>query len=54
MHDALAHVGHLELVHTELSAIAVQRLHLQARDRISDALRTAGGRYVVICNRQNR
>ncbi len=54
MHDALAHIGHLEFVHAELGAIVVQRLHLQTRDRIGDALRAPGGRHVVIGHGQDR
>ena len=54
MHDALAHVVHFEFVHAKLGAIAVQRLHLQARDRVGDALRAPGSRHVVIGYREDR
>ena len=54
MHDALAHVVHFEFVHAKLGAIAVQRLHLQARDGIGDALRASGSRHVMVGHREDR
>ncbi len=46
--DALADVVHLEFGDAELGAVGVERFHLQARDRIGDALRAVGGRHVVV------
>ena len=46
--DALAEVVHLEFGDAELGAVGVERLDLQARDRIGDALAAVGRRHVVI------
>ena len=46
--DALADVVHPEFGDTELGAVGVERLHLQARYRVGDALAAVGGRHVVV------
>ena len=54
VHDALAHVSHLEFGERILVAVGIQRIHLQARDRIGNTVLEARGRHVVIGNRENR
>ena len=48
VHDTLADVIHLEFCDTKISAILVERFHLQTRHCIFDSLVTIGGRYIVI------
>jgi hypothetical protein len=50
--DALAKVVHLELGDAVAVAVAVQRVDLQARDRVRDAVGAIGRRYVVVTHRQ--
>ncbi len=52
VHDALALVVHLELRDAEAVAVGVERVDLQPRDRVGDALRAIGGRHVVVAHRQ--
>ena len=52
MHDALAHVAHLEFGNTESGAVVVQGFHLKARNRVGDAMLAPGGRHVVVGHRQ--
>ena len=52
--DALALVVHLELGDAEAVAVGVERVDLQARDRVGDAVRAVGGRHVVVAHRQVR
>ena len=53
VHNALPNIAHLEFGNAVFRAIGVQRLDLQARDRIGNAMRTVSSGYVVIrhCNR---
>ena len=52
VHDTLTGVVHAELGDAEVTAIRVQRLDLQARHRVGDALGAVGGRYVVVGGRK--
>ncbi|MCY1243357.1 hypothetical protein D9M72_563690 [compost metagenome] len=48
VHDALAVVVHLELGDAKAVAVRVQRVDLQLRHRIGNALAAVGGRHVVV------
>ncbi|MNS35536.1 hypothetical protein D3C72_676960 [compost metagenome] len=52
--DALAVIGHLELGDAEGVAVGVQRIDLELRDGVGDALRTVRGRHVVVGHGQVR
>ncbi len=55
MDYALTEVGHAEFGQPELSAVGVQGLHLDTRDRVQDILHSVGtlsGRHIVIRGRQ--
>ena len=52
--DALAAIVHLELGDAEAIAVRVERVDLQARDRIGDAVRAIGRRHVVVADREVR
>ncbi len=54
VHDALAMVGHLELRDAVGVAVGVQRVDLQLRDRVGDAVAAVGGRHIVVRHRQVR
>ncbi|MNL10809.1 hypothetical protein D3C87_1316210 [compost metagenome] len=54
MDDALAVIGHLELGDAEGVAVGVQRIDLELRDGVGDALRTVRGRHVVVGHGQVR
>ena len=52
MHDALPPVVHLELRDAEPIAVLVQRIDLQARNRVGDAQLAVGRRHIVVADRQ--
>ena len=52
VHDALANVVDVEQRDAELAAVLLQGLDLDARLLFGDALRTIGGRHVVVGDRQ--
>ena len=52
MHDTLAHVVHLEFGDAEFIAILVQRIHLETRNRIGNAVLAVGGRHIMVRHRE--
>ena len=54
VHDALAQVVHLELRDAVGVAVVVERVDLQLRDRVGDAVRAVGGGHVVVGHGQIR
>ena len=48
MHDTLALVVHVEVGQAVMLGVLVQRFHLQARDRIGNAVDAAGGGHVMV------
>jgi len=48
VHDALAHIAHLEFGNPEIGAVVIQGFHLQTRNRVGDTLTAIGGGYVVV------
>ena len=52
MHDALAAIAHVELDDAVVLAVGIQRIHLQARDRIGNALIAVVRGHVMVGHRQ--
>ena len=52
VHDALTLVVHAEVGQAEFFCVAIQRLHLQARDGIGDAVGAIRGGDVVVGHHQ--
>ena len=52
VHDALADIVHGEIGNAELGAVLLQRLDLDARFLLDDALGAVGGRHVVVGHRE--
>ena len=48
VNDALTDIAQLEFGDAVFRAIGIKRFHLQTRHRIGDALRTIGGRHVMV------